>query len=959
MKQELPSGFPERIKQLRRSAGLSQARLAEVLNVSEITVRRWETGRAQPSGLAWQQILRAEVEGVAALEVERDVGHGVDRPGNLPLALASFIGRQRALSELAGLLPSTHLLSLTGAGGSGKTRLALELGYRVSGLRSRTEENEARGEQAAEPLSGDSIESSDTLPVFPDGIWLVELGPLSDPALAPQAVASVLGLREQPGRATIEILVEYCCSRSLLILLDNCEHLLDACASLVTSLLQTCPGLRFLLTSREALGIAGETVWPVPPLSLPAANAHLPAALTESEAVRLFVERARAVRPDFVLDNENAAAVLHICQRLDGLPLALELAAVRVMALSAQQIDDALVDRFRLLVGGKRRGVARHQAMRAAVQWSYDLLSQAEQQLFRRLSVFAGGFDLAAAEVVRDRGQGIGDRGGGTGDVLAQATDRHPTPDTRHPSESSVLDLLQQLIEKSLVLVEEVEGAARYRLLETVREYGREQLTLSGEGPGVQRRHAEHFLTITVEATRLQNMSDQVAAMRRGDRELDNLRAALRWAVDHGEAETALRLSTALWRYWEIRWLLREGRGWLAAALARKGGSLATRADALNGAGFLALRDEDLDSAEQLYEESLILSRELGHPASIAGRLQSLGLVAYQRGDYAVGRQFAEEALRIFRELDDRPSLGLHLLNIGLLDHVEGKYSSARAFYQESLDLERELRNAYGIATSLHNLGVVAYDLGELHVARACYEECLSYARSIDYRFLIFLTLNDLGHLERRIENTVEAASRHRESLRLSRDLGDREGIANALRGLAILAAATQQWLRAARLHGAAEMVHRADTGILAPYYRADREQALAAIHAALDDATFDRIWAEGAVMTFDQAIAFGLDESTELAAASADRSPERYQAQHISRTPSAASSQGGERLTPREAEVLGLIAAGRSNRAIAAALYMSLRTVEHHITSIYEKLGVTSKAAATAYAIQRGLLRG
>ncbi|MEJ7816454.1 MAG: AAA family ATPase, partial [Rubrobacter sp.] len=422
---------------------------------------------------------------------------------NLPLELSSFVGREKELAEVKRLLEDTRLLTLTGAGGCGKTRLALAI--------------------ASELLEG-----------FEDGVWMVELVPLADPSLVPQAVASTLGVREEPGRSPTETLSDYLGSKKLLLVLDNCEHLIEACAALAETLLRSCSELRVLATSREALGITGEVAWPVPSLSLPDLR-RLPAveSLPQYESALLFVERAEAVKPDFALTEQNAPAVAQVCYRLDGIPLAIELAAARVKVLPVEQISERLDDCFRLLAAGSRTAMPRHRTLHATMDWSHELLPEAERTLFRRLSVFSGGFSLDAAEWVC------------AGEELER---------------DEGLELLSHLVDKSLVVAREEGGEARYRLLETVRQYGWERLSESDEAVEFRERHAGYYLALAEEAEPELKREGQVAWLERLERERDNLRAAMRWLLGRGELEEVARLGWALWLFWGIRAHFAEGR---------------------------------------------------------------------------------------------------------------------------------------------------------------------------------------------------------------------------------------------------------------------------------------------------------------------------------------------------------------------------------------------------------------
>jgi predicted ATPase/DNA-binding SARP family transcriptional activator len=514
---------------------------------------------------------------------------------NLSGSLTSFVGREREKKEVERLLGTSRLLTITGTGGCGKTRLAQEV-------------------------------ARDLVNAYADGVYLTELASLSESTLVPQAVAEALGVREQPGSSLTDTLADSLSAKTLLLVLDNCEHLVEACAHLVETLLKACPELRILTTSREPLGAAGEVIWQVPSLSGPSPLLrHALEELEGYESVRLFVERARYRNPAFLLDQQNARAVAEICRKLDGIPLAIELAAARA-GLSVEQIAARLDDPLRLLTGGNRTATPRQRTLRGALDWSYELLVGFERVLFRRLSVFAGGFSLEAAETVSS-GEGI--------------------------EEEDVLDLLSRLVDKSLVVSEATgDGGVRYRMLEPVRQYAQERLEESGEGDALRGRHAAFFLALAEVAESKLVEPDQVSWFERLEREHDNLRAALRNALDRGKVEPGLRVGGAIWRFWYARGHLSEGRRWLEEALAQPGTAPA-RAKALRGAGALAWAQGDYARAETLFEESLALRRELGDRQGVAEAINGLASVARDRGEYARARALFEVNLAVCRELEN------------------------------------------------------------------------------------------------------------------------------------------------------------------------------------------------------------------------------------------------------------------------------------------------------------------
>jgi predicted ATPase/DNA-binding CsgD family transcriptional regulator len=764
---------------------------------------------------------------------------------NLPLELSSFVGREKELAEVERLLTDACLLTLTGSGGCGKTRLALA---------------------AARGLAGG----------FADGVWLVELAPLADPSLVSQAVASVLGAREQSGRPLTETLLDHLRAKKLLLVLDNCEHLIEACAEFTEALLRSCTDLRVLATSREALGIVGEIAWPIPPLSLPDLR-RLPdkESLSRYESACLFVERAAAVKPAFALTEQNAPAVAQVCYRLDGIPLAIELAAARAKVLSVEQIADRLDDCFRLLAAGGRTAMPRHKTLHATMDWSHELLSEEEQTLFRRLSVFAGGFSIDAVESVCE-GAGI--------------------------ERDEVLGLLSHLVDKSLVLAQEQGGEARNRLLATVRQYGREKLALSGEEAEVGRRHARYFLELAEGAEQALYGPDQMRWLARLETEHDNLRAALSWSLDDsGDAGLGVRLAAALWSFWFTRGYLSEGRRWLEKAISQSG-SAATlaRVKALNGAGSLATFQDEYEVAKALIEEGLALSRELGDKEGIATSLANLCGVAMlgQRDDIPVVDAL-EEARELKPEIKDRRTIGNLLILEGRVALARGDLDRAVALGEESLAMYRRAMDAYGIVMCL------------LHIA------FVTFAR---------------GEHER-------TAALLREGLRLSQELEHTVFIQYCVTGLAGVNASRGRPVRAATLWGAAERLSEISGGHIVREGKATikYERTLTAARSQLDEAAWTAAWSEGRAMGTEQAIEYALEqEATPEPAA-----PEPYPAG----------------LSTREVEILCLVATGLTNAEVAGQLFLSPRTVDWHLGSIYRKLGFHSRTEATRFAVEHGLL--
>ena len=666
-------------------------------------------------------------------------------PGNLAQPLTSFIGRARELDELRRLLDEHRLLTLTGSGGCGKTRLALQAAL------------EARA-------------------VFPDGVWLVELAALSDPALVAQTAATALGVQEHAGHDVARTLATHIGAKRTLLVLDNAEHLLEACSRLVAMLLHQCGNVALLVSSREPLGLPGERVCRVPSLELPDVDRRLAIDdLAACESVRLFVERAQAQNPRFELTAGNAAVVGSICRRLDGIPFAIELAAARMRSLSATEVHARLDERFRLLTGGSRTALPRQQTLRALIDWSYDQLGAAERALLCRLSVFAGGWTLDAAERMAD--------------------DAEIEP-------AAVLDVLVALVDKSLVLAEERGGSSRYRLLETVRQYARDRLLERGDGDRWRDRHAEHFLAVAEAAMPLLVSAEQGPWLERLELEHDNLRAALTWTSSTAASVTALRLAGALASFWEIRGHPAEGRRWLAEALAAAPSApAAVRAKALAGAGVLAREQGDYDAAERMLAGALALYRELGDRAGIAALVNDCGSVRRERGDYAAARALYAESLAIRRELGDRRGVGSSLNSLGLVHRELGEYAQARECYEESLALDREIGDRLHIAVSLNNLGGMEADLCNYAAARALHEESLAIRRELGNRRGIASSLTNLGNVLQLMGELNAARTLLEESLAIRRELGDRRGAAVSLWALGNVAAAAGDLANAERLH--------------------------------------------------------------------------------------------------------------------------------------------------------------
>ncbi|MFN3652753.1 MAG: tetratricopeptide repeat protein [Armatimonadota bacterium] len=688
---------------------------------------------------------------------------------NIPAQANRFIGRERELSELRELLRETRALTLTGPGGCGKTRLMLQLAAEL------TEE-------------------------YPDGVWLVDLSAVTQGELVPQTACHALGLREEAARSPLETLRNHVSGRRLLVLLDNCEHLVDACARMVADLLAAAPGIRVLATSREGLNVPGEALWPLQPLELPPASgsrgrASDPAELLSWDSVALFVERARAAKPDFALDDRSAAAVAQICRRLDGLPLALELAAVKLRVLPPEQLSRRLDDRLAIIAGGSRTAPPRQQTLDGLIAWSYGLLAPRERRLFRLLSVFGGGWTLEAAEGVAGRLRGL----------------------RQQVQPEEVLELLTRLVEQSLVVAELDTGDARYRMLETIRHYARERLEECGELEACRDAHAAYFVELAELAEPSLRGVDQARWLDCLDAEHDNFRAALTWSLQQQDASSALRLTGALWFFWYTRGHLREGRDWCSRALqAETAAPAEVVAKACSAAGNLAWAQGDSEVALALHQRSLALRREIGDRRGIAGSLNNLGLVSRERGDP----------------------------------------TAARAYLQESLGLWRELGEQRPAATALSNLGALEYDAGELAEAQERYEESLRLLRRHGERSSIAVTLHNLGEIARRRGELVRAEELFRESLQLRADLQDVRGTLRVLQELAVLRLDQGRATEAAELFAAAAAAREelGDEG--APAEREEREKELERLRAALAPAELSAAWERGRATTWPDAVA-------------------------------------------------------------------------------------------------------
>ena len=726
-------------------------------------------------------------------------------PNNLPLQPTPLVGREREIGEVADRVRSeeVRLLTLTGPGGTGKTRLGLQAAV-------------------------------DVLEEFSDGAFFVALATITEPELVASTVARALGVKESAEQPLMESLKSYLHFKHLLLVLDNFEQVLEG-APVVAELLGACPKLKVLATSRIPLRLYGEQEYPVPPLTLPDPRVMPPLeVLTQYEAVRLFVERARAIKADFFVTNENAPAVAEICARLDGLPLAIELAAARTRMLPPQKMLERLGNRLKLLKGGPRDLPTRQQTLRGTIDWSYELLEEEEKILFGRLSVFSGGRTLEAIEEICD-------------------------PE----GELEALEGVESLLEKSLLRQEEgVEREPRFVMLETVHEYAREKLQESGEEQEIKRAHAQYFLALAEEGESEVRGPEAAMWLERLEAEHDNLRAALSWALAQEKVELELRLAGALWQFWWMRGHYSEGRRWLENVLAVDGrGSPSARAMALAGIGEIASHQGDLDQAQEACEEGLKL---LAHEASEAKiyLLLSLGKVALLRGeDYERATQVNEEALALSREMRHRMGLATSLLHLGLVSQRRGDSEGATEFYEESTALFREWGDKQGLAFCLNNLGVVAITQGDLVQAQKLTEEAVALLRELGSRGDVSIGLQNLGWIAFLRNELGKAVDLYKQSLTLAWDTGFYALVLDDLVGFACLAGAQGDAVRAAQLCGAAEALHEATGYPKDPISHAEMEPYLASGRSKIHEAEWAKAWEEGRTMSLEGAVSYALEQ--------------------------------------------------------------------------------------------------
>jgi predicted ATPase/DNA-binding CsgD family transcriptional regulator len=805
---------------------------------------------------------------------------------NLPAQVSSFIGREAELAEVRALVAGARLVTLTGTGGAGKTRLGLQVAARL-------------------------------LDDCADGVWFADLAPLGDPELVAVAVADVLGVRVAPGRPVLDALVAGVGGRRVLVVLDNCEHVIEACAKLADALLRGCQNLALLATSREPLGIDGERVYRVPTMRVPAEGADA-AGIHASESVRLLADRAAAQGAPLASDELSAPVAGRICRRLDGIPLAIELAAARLRAMSADELEARLDERFALLTGGSRTALPRQQTLRAMIDWSWELLTGAEQTVLARLSAFAGGFGLAAAEAVA------------------------AGPDV--PA-AEVLGLLGALVDKSLVQFElRGTGPARYRLLETVRQYAAGQLDLLGPAAAVAARvaHRDYYLALAEEAAARLVTADQGAWLDRVDAEQGNLRAAVAFSLIESNPEPGLRLAIALRRYWKTRGNRAEGCAVLRALLDRPAAQGATRLRgwALSAAASLLEQTGSYAITEVYCQEALAIARTLGDEELIGQLLGEQAWTRLRQGQADAALPLVEQGLVVARRLGD-PRLRAFLLSArSYAREVLGDLAGSVRDQYEGVRLLRAAGDRLRLGRALGNLGSAELATGDLDAARSHLAEGIDIARALGDRSGLFYHALNLGWAHCLDGSREAAGALFAEAFEVARSTGTRSGAAYALLGLALAghAGAGSGW--SARLHGAADQAFSDLGETLEPLESRLAERDRERLRAAMGDQAFEAEYAAGRA----------LDEAQVLAAvgrpAAASAQPRR-----------AGSSTSVTVLTRRELDVLRLVAQGLSNAGIAKRLVLSEHTVHRHLANILRKLGLPSRAAAATWGVRAGLV--
>jgi predicted ATPase/class 3 adenylate cyclase/Tfp pilus assembly protein PilF len=763
------------------------------------------------------------------------------RPNNLPVQLTSFIGRKNEIEKVKELLKNTHLLTLTGPGGAGKTRLSLQVG-------------------------------ADVIDDFANGVWFVELAPIIDAVLLPQEISKELGIKEETKKTLEETLTSYLKDKEILLILDNCEHLIETCAGLTEQLLKACPKLKILATSREPMKCSGEQTHSILSLEIPDPKGEIsPEQLVQYESVRLFIERALTVNRNFRVNNENAPALAEICRQLDGIPLAIELAAARIKVLTVEKIYDRLSNRFSLLTGGKRTAMPRQKTLKALIDWSYDLLTEQEKILWSRLSVFNDGWILESAEEIC------------SDDKL---------------KDDEIFDLLSLLVEKSIIIFDDENE--RYSILETLKHYGEERLNETNESNKIFSRYLFYFMKLSESAEPKLTGAEAQLWLDRLEEEHGNLQSAIEWSLNHEHQEEGMRLAGALGSFWDIRGYFSIGRRLLESMLRNtKGVSKSVIGKALNCTGTLAfnqgeyqqamkfheeslalyreLKDKDgiatsignmgivayeqgdYERARKLCEEHLVYKREIGDKDSIASSLSDLGNIAYDQGDYQQARRFHEESLALRQKIGNKRGIANSLNNLGNLTYIQGDFDQAQKLYEESLILKREVGDKKGISISLHNLGIVTYLKGNYKQSQNFYEESLALVRQIGSKSGIADTLYDLGNIGFKQGDYQQALKLLEESFTLRREIGNKLGMVYCIMGFASIAGVKHYYFSAACLLGFVNAALQSMNTVFESDEQILYEKVINDLHEKLSDEEFAKYWEEGKKMTIEQATELAL----------------------------------------------------------------------------------------------------